>query len=354
MSGHSHITLSFDRPSDDTTDRGGDVSAVPCSHLPWLKRYAFSAASSIGHHDFLFSWPDIVLVHSLFGYHFTWAVRRAVERHLPVLVVPHGALDPYCFSYRARRKRLWLAAHRKWLTKVSFLYSSPYERHAAEPYVQPRSEHVIMWPVQRGECPQTNHIPAANAPDAEARQLLYVGRLHPMKRIRETVRSFAHIADPRWRLLIAGPESQEVTANDLARDAGPAWGHSVIYLGSLPKAGLQKLYAQAAGLVLLSARENFGNVVAEALSQGCPAYVSTSVGTAFIVEQHGGGLSFPVASESDVHTAMERILSLSTDETVRHKKEARLTDAVPSLESFTMQLDVLLSGLVDGEPPRMG
>ncbi len=50
-----------------------------------------------------------------------------------------------------------------------------------------------------------------------------------------------------------------------------------------------ELYRRATLFILPSHSENFGNVVLEAMAEGCPVIVSPEVGAATIVQEIGGG-----------------------------------------------------------------
>jgi glycosyltransferase involved in cell wall biosynthesis len=64
----------------------------------------------------------------------------------------------------------------------------------------------------------------------------------------------------------------------------------VAFIGAVDARRKSELLRQAVALILPSYSENFGNVVLEAMAEGCPAIVTPEVGAAEIVRRTGGGV----------------------------------------------------------------
>jgi len=99
----------------------------------------------------------------------------------------------------------------------------------------------------------------------------------------------AHI-DPTLHLVIAGndDENYQPRMQALARSAGVA--QRVHFVGPASDDEKWALYADAELFVLPSYSENFGNVVAEAMSVACPVILTEEVGIASLVRRYGAGL----------------------------------------------------------------
>jgi glycosyltransferase involved in cell wall biosynthesis len=220
---------------------------------------------------------DFVFCHKLFRYHNDWVRRVAGRRGIPYCVVPHGALDPYVFTYRALRKRAWLASlgRRLFARSAGLLFATRREQEKARPFSGEARSWVVNWPVP--------YLPVADPagarrrvrrqlgiPDGD-RVLLFLGRLDPMKRPQETIDAFARTAAAGSHLILAGPDGA-CSAEALAAHARGAGNVRVIE----PVYGAAKweLYHAADAFVNLSARENFGYTVAEALAAGLPVVLS--------------------------------------------------------------------------------
>jgi glycosyltransferase involved in cell wall biosynthesis len=169
-------------------------------------------------------------------------------------------------------------------------------------------QYVVSWPVEREavECGRR----AIRDPWPDRKRLLLVGRLHPLKRILETVEAFAKIARSDWELVIAGPPSNEIKVEDVAAAAGSQWNKRIHYAGSLGTKALYDLYSSATALILLSHRENFGFVVAEAMAFGVPVITSTDVDLSGVIQSSGAGLALDVRNQADVEEAVRRAIDL--------------------------------------------
>jgi glycosyltransferase involved in cell wall biosynthesis len=103
--------------------------------------------------------------------------------------------------------------------------------------------------------------------EPDTRLVVFLGRLHPMKRPAETAAAFRAVAPAGWTLIVAGPE-EGVPRSAIASE------RRVIAPGGVFGTGKGELLAAADALVLFSHRENFGFAVTEALAQGTPVLIS--------------------------------------------------------------------------------
>jgi glycosyltransferase involved in cell wall biosynthesis len=109
------------------------------------------------------------------------------------------------------------------------------------------------------------------------RMVLFLARMHKVKGIPLLLNAWSQVRPSRWELMIVGPDEagyrKEMEA--LAECLGIA--SSVRFFGNADSVTKAALYGQAELFILPSHSENFGLVVAEALSYGVP--VITTKGT---------------------------------------------------------------------------
>jgi glycosyltransferase involved in cell wall biosynthesis len=305
--GHSTTILSFDRRAYTPPERPLTITSVQAINIPFTKRYGLSLRAALGEWDDAVRSCDAVFIHSMYAHHFAWAAKRALRFGKHCYIVPHGSLTDFCLSRRTRIKRLWLAAMQPYIGTSTALLSSAYERDQALHHIRPAHTAVLYWPVK--EAPE----PADCIGETTGRKVaLLVGRLHPMKRTLETVRSFRRTDTGDWQLCLAGPPTPEVSIGDLQREAGAEWQHRIRYLCNLDRAELEAWYRRAHCLLLFSRGDNFSHVTADALLAGCPAYVSQDVGLGSLIEKHNCGKVSLIRNQADLDSAVTLALSDAT------------------------------------------
>jgi len=260
---------------------------------------------------------DVVFIHMLYRYHVGLACELSERLGKPVVIVPHGGLDPYCFTYRSFRKRAWLSFHFRHMKKAWFLFATDAERRKAMSQVKWISSdrtRIINWPVSHDGVQELAVGSAEDIFRTTTRKLLFAGRLHPMKRIIETVAAFRDIQPPGWELVIAGPESKEVRLADVIRHSGPAYGRSIHYVGFLNPGELRWVSQRCDAFVLASHRENFGNSVAEAMIAGLGVGISDGVDIHELVSRRKCGIVSHITGKNDVRKLLTSLCALPRDE----------------------------------------
>jgi glycosyltransferase involved in cell wall biosynthesis len=230
---------------------------------------------------------DLLVVHSLFRGHATWAQAWARQHRRRYWAVPHGCLDPWGLSHRGLLKRLWLEmGGRSYLAHADrIIVSSQRSLEKSLAWIpEGRSAEravVVHWPVDlprldgqvtaRAAFRQQHGIPEA------ARLLLFVGRLHAVKRPVETVRAFceatAAASGKHCHLAIIGMDG-DLTQEDVRAAIPPACRGRVHVIGPLAGSDLAAALLAGDGFISLSFQENFGYAAAEAVAYGLPVILS--------------------------------------------------------------------------------
>jgi glycosyltransferase involved in cell wall biosynthesis len=156
-----------------------------------------------------------------------------------------------------------------------------------------------------------NGVPLpASSPVPDTANVLFVGRLEPVKGVRVLVTAFARIADrhPKARLILVGEGTQRPELERLAAAAGPAG--RVRFAGWLAGADLTAAYNDAALVVIPSIwPENFPTVALEALGTGRAIVASRVGGIPELVADGHNGLLVPPRDEIALACALDRLLT---------------------------------------------
>ena len=204
-----------------------------------------------------------------------WAAART---GCPLVVSPHGMLGPGALQFSAQKKRLFAA-----LVQDHALAAVTCFHATSEKEVEDIREYGLTAPVAlipNGiDVPTDLPHPASPAPHisgvstegAARRSLLYLGRVHRIKRLHNLIAAWALVYSkyPLWDLRVVGPcddgYKDELRAEVERLDLSRVDFSDAVY-------GDDKLeaYRSADLLVLPTSTENFGMVVAESLANGTP------------------------------------------------------------------------------------
>lgn len=274
---------------------------------------------------------DGTIVDGLWQYH-GYAALRELTGQYPYVVFPHGMLDPW-FNRTYPLKLLkklpyWTLVEGPMLRgSNAVLFTCTTERDLA-PRSFPNSRwNAVVIPYGTlgppGDAPEEIAAFHAAVPQLGGEPfLLFAGRLHPKKGCDLLLRAYAAVGKKHRlpRLVFAGPDSVGIQAklSRLARDLGI--GDRVLWAGMLVGAAKWGAFRAAEALVLPSHQENFGIVVAEALSCGIPVLLSDQVNIAADAERCGAGFVEP-----DTVEGTENLLQrwARTDEEARETMRQR-------------------------------
>lgn len=217
---------------------------------------------------------DVVHVHGLFNRTAWMAARLSRRAGVPLVVSPRGMLEPAALTHHRWRKRLaWIAADAGVMRTARVWHaSSPLE--AATLRARNPNAPVVEIPncvdaVRAGAGDVEGAKRLAGVP-ADAPYVLFLGRIHPIKRLDLVARAFADVAGrhPRAHLVLAGPDE-----GGYQRVVGPFFeplGKRIHWCGEVDARQKWGLLAGATALVACSDSESFGMSIAESLAAGVP------------------------------------------------------------------------------------
>jgi glycosyltransferase involved in cell wall biosynthesis len=160
---------------------------------------------------------------------------------------------------------------------------------------------------------------------AQKRILLTLGRIHPKKGTDLLIEAFARVChtDRDFQLVIAGPDQCGWKAELEQRAVALGIAERITWTGMLR--GELKWGAMAAAelFVLPSHQENFGIVVAEALSCGLPVLISNRINIWREIARHWAGLVEDDSVEG-VTAALQRWTELTAGERQQLGQRSRL------------------------------
>lgn len=247
------------------------------------------------------------------------------RRHtVPRIVSPRGMQSPWARNHRKWKKRIaWSLYARRDLAQAQVIHATS-ELEARELRDLGVRQPIAILP--NGVDPM--QPPADDVAAPSRPYLLFLGRIHRKKGVRELLRAWRSLDTPDWDLILAGPDEEGIIACE-------PLPYGVRYLGPVYGELKRQLLQQASLFVLPSYSENFGVVVAEALMAGVP--VITTHGTPWErLHTEGCGWWIPMEEEclrDTLGAAMARSLEELKAMGARGRGFAMTAFAWPSIAS---------------------
>jgi glycosyltransferase involved in cell wall biosynthesis len=256
---------------------------------------------------------DVIHSHGLFNAP-TWQAHRVSRRRRrPLIVSVRGMLEREARAHHGLRKRAaWSLFDKRVCDDAAVLHTTS-DRESAS--VRETVSRTRIVQISNAVDVSPDRVSADDRADvrrelglgAEERFVLYLGRLHQIKRLDLLGEAFAQLSARRRnvRLVIAGEGAPRVRA--AAAEALGAARERALWVGAVNDRRRDALLAEAAALVLCSDSENFGMSVAEALAFGIVPVVTRTCPWSVLEETRAG---FWVAqTPAGIADGLDRVLS---------------------------------------------
>lgn len=213
---------------------------------------------------------------------FSAAVSRIRRRKgTPVMISPHGMLDPWAVRNSAWKKRIASALYeRENLAGAACIHALNAAEAAAVRTFGLKNQIAI---VPNGtSLPPVGKRPAAASWWPPGRVLLFLGRIHPKKGIAELVAAFSQLRNyspelaSDWRLVVAGWDDGGHLAEIVALTESLGLSGHVVFPGALFGEEKDSAYANADAFILPSYSEGLPMTVLEAWSWAVPVFMTAA------------------------------------------------------------------------------
>lgn len=277
---------------------------------------------------------DMVIVHGMWQYHGYCVAKVARATGLRYVIFLHGMLDPwFAKRYPLKHVKKWLywpwGEYRVLKDARFVLFTTEEELHLARRsfWLYKVRERLVGYGIQRRSVAAATGRAAffGQFPQLEGKRiLLFLSRIHPKKGCDLLLDAFHRVAeqDPNLHLVFAGPDGVgwqaklEVQAKRLGLDA------RVTFTGMLKGTMKWGAFDAADAFVLPSHQENFGIVVAEALTSRLPVLTTNKVNTWREVAEAGAGIVKDDTPEG-IHALLAEWLALDDGARARMREQTQ-------------------------------
>lgn len=229
---------------------------------------------------------NVIQLQSIWQKEYHSIAKIARKHNIPYLVTPRGMLEPWSLEQNKWKKRIALMAYQmRDMQKAACIYTTA-DMEAL--HIKELGVKAPISIIPNGI--ETESYPCRTSMEGVKKQILFLSRIHEKKGIEVLMQAFARIRDNRsairdideWKVVVVGNgdadyiERLKQKVKNLGLDdcffiKDPVYGEAKV-----------KLYQESSVFCLPSYSENFGMVIAEAMSCGVPVITTTNCPWEFI------------------------------------------------------------------------
>ena len=243
---------------------------------------------------------DMIIAHGLWQWPGEKAWNCFRKYKIPYMVFPHGMLDPWfkkSYPFKHVKKQIyWYWKQGKILQDAyRVCFTTEEERKLAQKTFKPYKATEVITGLGVSEPPsdkdtQLKAIYSLFPEFKNKKVLLYLGRFHPKKGVDLLINSFLKKSKKNDILLLAGPLDNTDPHIKYLKERTDKNSEQIIWSGMLKDDLKWGALRMADALILPSHQENFGMVIAEALSVETPVFLTKKVNLWREVLDFGAGI----------------------------------------------------------------
>lgn len=216
---------------------------------------------------------DIIQVQSIWDLRYHKLKNLADKYHIPFIITPRGMLEPWSLSQKKWKKKLALLLYQMRDLNTCACVFATAEMEAL--HIRELGVKAPISVIPNGI--ETEGYACRTSPNEVKKQVLFLSRIHVKKGIELLIDVWKNLHKDfsDWQLLIVGNGEKDYidTLNEKVIDNG--LDNCINILPPVFGSAKYKLYCESSLFVLPSYSENFGMVIAEALSCGVPVITTT-------------------------------------------------------------------------------
>lgn len=255
---------------------------------------------------------DVIFSQSLFDYCLNFAgTKIAKELDTPLLIAPRGEVCPNAFRLKIWKKAPYTVFWKHFYDKGHTYYFATSDEE--------RREIISKLGVSEDRIFQMSNVPSIGCgherlePKKQGHaKLVYLSRIHPKKNLRFGIEMLVRSGIDAT-LDVYGPlEDKEYWASCLSA-AAKCPSVRVEYKGLVDHEGVIDAFSDYDAFLFPTLSENYGHVIAESLSAGCPVIISDQTPWTPI-NQSGAGWALELSDETGFIAVFQQLAAMADDE----------------------------------------
>lgn len=263
--------------------------------------------------------PDVLYLQSLFTDCIVPCLMLASKNSIPVLLAPRGELCPGAMRKKYKKLPYILFLRASGLVRnISFQYTSQDELEGIKKYFGKDARCYFLTNVPSMPSENYSH-PEKNSGEAK---FVFISRIVPKKNLCKAIDILAGIKG-KLTFDIYGPiEDHDYWDKCLSKISHLPSSISVKYKGVIEPGQASSTFSQYDAFVFPTFSENYGHVIAESLSAGCPVITSDQTPWSFS-NYEIAGFAIPLESEAEFQRAVEDIVNANEEQMKARRAAAR-------------------------------
>lgn len=286
----------------------------------------------------------LIMLNSIWNYRLALIPALATSAsvlHGPVLLMPHGELEPGALALKSGKKRLARLVFRAVYRRSVAVFGATSESEASN---------IAGW-FPATPVVTTNH----NAPDTipwgepaasgTSLRALHISRIHPTKGLLPLLAALGQ-GTREIRLSVVGPVEDPTYWQQCQQAISQLPAHvTVHHTGLAQRDEIPELLWNADCMVLLTAGENYGHVIAEALQAGCPVITTPTTPWTNVLREGGGDIIENREDPAEVTAVLNRWARKTPAELAGARRGARQAFEKYSAETGPNIIDCAMKAL---------
>ncbi len=261
--------------------------------------------------------PDVIYLNSYFSKTTRIALmlrKLGLAKGVRFVIAPRGEFSPGALKLKSFKKNayLWLTAWTRFHEGLLWHVSSPLEKKEAIAVLANHPDVYVLAPdLMQSPTELANSVIKPEKQAGEA-NFVWISRISPKKNLMGAIDA---LMDCRGKatLTVYGPIEDEAYWNQcVERAKALPEGVNLDYRGGIPSSEVHQKLSQHHFFLFPTLGENFGHVIPEALSAGCPVIISDETPWEYL-EDHEAGWILPLDAVEGWRETVQNCINMDTE-----------------------------------------